>query len=941
MSVHKWRKAVSAAVICSLLAGGAAYAEPEDGSAAWAVTEERETDLTGENAATTDGISDPEGERSASDGVSGSISNDAGQPFEAAVGFSDVPDNHWAKKHITKLNLQGIVQGYEGKFRPGDSVTQQEAVLMALRYIGAEEKADTTSPVVFPDSFIVSNYFKPYVMQAIYEGLIDENEEFRLAEADPDTAWGTKPATREWVTKLVIRMIGEEDEARRRALDLPKFADSSLIGDAYTGYVNAAVELRIVQGVSADRFDPKGIVSRAQMATMLSRAQATYPIAASGHISGVMTAVSGTELTLADENGVQTTFTITPDTAVYRYDSESPSAVSELKPFTSAIVFASGREALYVEQMDDVERLEKVSGVIVSIDLIERLIYVKTGTPVVPIPFDAAAAVLERNGNATDLSALDEGIEADFYRETFSREKRVVRIELASAPVNKEGKGKIVSIQPGSISILDEGAEQPELWAVAAAPVISKQGKPASLSDLLSGDIVTYVVQNGAVTALTVESAAVRTVTGLFDSFSSDRKSLIYAADGRKHVSELAPGAVLEIPGFAVATWDDLYKDDRIELTIDGSERITKVKVTDRNIATLASAVIIDYYENDKALTVKAGDEYYTFRLTDSTRIDMNGNSVSIEAVKPLLVRDRKVMVTYSDKQAITLRFVFQYTGKLTALNAAASRIVIELDDGTTAELPYHAPSVHIPGAASATLSDLKPGDFVTLQLDHQSDRVVSIQVHKVVQMTVASVDAANRKLRLTSPEGVTSDYVITSDTQLLDENGQSISLSQVVAGRTVNTTFSGSKIIRLQTIVVKTGRVVSIAPGTVAIAEYGGPVTDVALGSNFKVVKNGVTSTSTASLAVNDRVDIRINEAGERVVTVIPGVQKTLWRYDAAAKVIHVRKTTLNELNQFKLDSDTVITADGSVIDVSSLKPDDKIVLYIHGGKLLEVERI
>ena len=222
-----------------LAGGGAAYAESDDDAA-----------QTGTEAESPDAGAIPErtGFRAAETRL---------RCRSRSPGFSDVPNNHWARKHITKLNLQGIVQGYDGKFDPAASVSQQDAVLMALRFTGAAEKVDPDTQVLFPDSFIVSGYAKPYVMQAIYEGLIEEKEEFRLAESEPDKAWGTKPATREWVTKLIIRAIGETASAEAMARDLPAFADASLISDMYVGYVNAAVELGIVKGISADRFAPE------------------------------------------------------------------------------------------------------------------------------------------------------------------------------------------------------------------------------------------------------------------------------------------------------------------------------------------------------------------------------------------------------------------------------------------------------------------------------------------------------------------------------------------------------------------------------------------------------------------------------------------------------------------------------------------------------------
>ena len=933
MTVHtKWRKWLSAALICSMLAGGsAAYAESEDGDAGQTGTE----------------ATDPaDGAPSGSDSDSGSDTSGAAdsgnetRPPAGGEGFIDVPNNHWARKHITKLYLQGIVQGYDGKFSPAGTVSQQDAVLMALRFTGAADKVDPDTQVLFPDSFIVSGYAKPYVMQAIYEGLIEEKEEFRLAESDPDNAWGTKPATREWVTKLIVRAIGETAKANALAHELPEFADASLIADNYVGYVNAAVELGIVKGISADRFAPKNTVSRAELATMLSRAQYLYPVSYKGQHNGILTALSGTQLTLAGEDGSTETFTLGTNTAYYRFDSESASSPANLKLYTQATVIADGSRALYVEQLDNEERLEKTTGVVVSIDTAERVLYVKIGTPVVTISYESGTAVLDRAGSDVGMAALAEGSEVDIYRETFSESKRAVRIELKSAPVNKQGQGKIVSIRPGAIEILDDGAEESETWDIAAAAAVSRQGSPATLSDLRSGDVVSYTVENGAVTRIAVESGASRTVSGQFDSYDAARGRIIYMVNGKLEISDLAAGATLEIPGLSAATWSDLYKDDQLEMTLDGSDKVASVKVIGRNITTVNGATIVSLADNLLTFRDQSGRPG-AVELNSKTRIELNDSALTLDAARSFFAAGRKVTLTYSEDQAIVVRFAYRHTGTLTTLDTAGLRITLKLDDGSTVTIPYLNPSVQIYGKSNATLSDLKTGDRITVQLDQNLDKALVVTAHRVVQMKVASVDASARKVRLTSEAGVTSEYSLSSDARVLNESGESLSLSQLAAGRTVNAEFAGSELVQLQTVIVKVGKIVSTAPGAVTLAEYGGSVQDVALGTNFKIVKNGTVSTSTAALAANDRVEIRTNESGQYVITVISGLVKTYWKYDAAANAILVRKASLNEQNQYKLEAGTLITSGGQAITVAALKTDDKIALYLYDGKLLEVEKL
>lgn len=54
--------------------------------------------------------------------------------------FSDVSAGYWGEKYIYQLAAQGIVTGNNGKFRPNDPVTQQEAVTMAIRFLNMQNQ---------------------------------------------------------------------------------------------------------------------------------------------------------------------------------------------------------------------------------------------------------------------------------------------------------------------------------------------------------------------------------------------------------------------------------------------------------------------------------------------------------------------------------------------------------------------------------------------------------------------------------------------------------------------------------------------------------------------------------------------------------------------------------------------------------------------------------
>lgn len=195
--------------------------------------------------------------------------NTAAQSTAASALFKDVKSGYWVEKHIYKLASQSILLGNNGLFRPNDNVTQQEAVTMAIRFAGLEGKVDKNASVALPANMQVNNYFKPYVALAIQQNLLDKTSE--NAASDSKQTWGERKASREWITEVLIRALGKESQAAALASKATNFADNGKISAAKRGFINAALELGLTNGVEGNRFDPQGSVTRAQLATFFSQ----------------------------------------------------------------------------------------------------------------------------------------------------------------------------------------------------------------------------------------------------------------------------------------------------------------------------------------------------------------------------------------------------------------------------------------------------------------------------------------------------------------------------------------------------------------------------------------------------------------------------------------------------------------------------------------------
>lgn len=81
--------------------------------------------------------------------------------------FTDVPSTHWAAKEIAIVQYAGWIEGYQGKYRPEDSITRAESVTIINRMLkrGAEAENMLTGMVTFTDN-TANQWFYEAVQEA-------------------------------------------------------------------------------------------------------------------------------------------------------------------------------------------------------------------------------------------------------------------------------------------------------------------------------------------------------------------------------------------------------------------------------------------------------------------------------------------------------------------------------------------------------------------------------------------------------------------------------------------------------------------------------------------------------------------------------------------------------------------------------------------------------
>ncbi|MFD0586972.1 S-layer homology domain-containing protein [Paenibacillus sp. GCM10027627] len=460
--------------------------------------------------------------------------------------FTDVAPGHWAEKHIAKLYLQKVITGYEvnGKvtFAPEKNVSQQEAVLLALKFSGLVSQADDSSIIVFDKSFVVTDFYKKYVELAFTKGLLDREEEYKLASADKANTWGTKPASREWVTKLIVKAIGQGAVAEQLKNTPSSFKDAAEIDAIYKGYVNAAVQLGLVKGMDQYTFAPNKSVTRASLATLFSRAQAAYPVNYEGQTAGIVSDLAENALTLYKDDK-ETTYTLDANTLYYHYNTEKPIKKDQLLEYGDATVIAKDGKALYVEVKGDVQHVETITGTYARYNAEESIIYVWIKDKPVAINYNKNLIIENSDGKAISILDLKPNAQISVIQDKFRSKPVAIKIVAAAAPVQTQLSGELVSADQKVVTIKTKEKELISKYVAPGATVEISGLINATFDDLIkTGDHIDQVEvtlnDKDQVTKVKVTNRDIKVLAGAaITSFDEARKIILVVDSNNEPVA--------------------------------------------------------------------------------------------------------------------------------------------------------------------------------------------------------------------------------------------------------------------------------------------------------------------------------------------------------------------------------------------------------------------
>lgn len=172
--------------------------------------------------------------------------------------FSDV-EGHYAKEAVETWSSCGVLKGYlDGTFRPDAPVTRSELAAVLDRVMGYQNTVENTFADVPDKAWYTQN-----ILHLAAEGIFQGSKGGRMLP--------TVSMTRQEAFTALARSLCLEESK-----NAPGFADDEDIADWAKGYAAAMREAGYIKGDKADAIHPGDPITRAEVATVLSRMAAAF-----------------------------------------------------------------------------------------------------------------------------------------------------------------------------------------------------------------------------------------------------------------------------------------------------------------------------------------------------------------------------------------------------------------------------------------------------------------------------------------------------------------------------------------------------------------------------------------------------------------------------------------------------------------------------------------
>ncbi|SET22024.1 S-layer homology domain-containing protein [Natronincola peptidivorans] len=594
----------------------------------------------------------------------------------ANTSFADLPSSHWATRHITKMAEERIVSGMTENgqlvFKPESPVSRVQAVHMIFRTLRATNKLKSTENYVDKYRNVLASYNIP---EWAYEAtayaweynILEGNDLANLMSGEQQVS-----ASRQQVAVYLGKAI--DPNPQRSSVSPLTFIDREMIHASAMPYVELLVKNNIFSGDNTNRFNPQNTITRAEMATICSKAydvlktadivvEVPAPVPAPVEEEPNITKKGGTlehvvianrTILVRDEEDVMDLYEV-PSSAEIIIDGTSRSINALAKGQRVNLTFENSNRLTKIEVNPKENKIEGFIDRIMLGDLYHRIVVggrtyrVYDDTEIKIEDKTAAFRDLKEDDSVTIRYEGDRAIEVlvDYEYQSFTG--------ILNSGVN-------FGRYPFRISVRTVGSEIRDL-EIHDDVVVRRDNRSADLEDLVRGDIVNIEVRSSKVRR--IEATGIDTKQedkGTIKSITIENPiRLTITNNNDEEVTYIIDNAVSVYLDNERADIYDLRTNYEVELELQ-NDRVIEIEAKRRGHRNIISGEITRIHEGLNRMIVRPYDissreETVTVYYNRHTKfVEDTGREIDIR----YLDRDDEVIIhgNYENNEFVATRII-------------------------------------------------------------------------------------------------------------------------------------------------------------------------------------------------------------------------------------------------------------------------------------------
>ena len=581
-----------------------------------------------------------------------------------AATYSDL-NGHWAKEYMENLASKGYLSGYsDGTMKPNKNITACETLAILSRMYTL---TDLETEMVHTD----------------YESIVKENVSSTLSWAyknieiclaagiitkdELKTIGLSSEIQKEKLSVFVVRALQLTSEAQKLENTKLTFADASKVSSNCVGSVAELNKLGIVNGDNSNNFSPQSSVTRAVVATIISRSLSyltknNISLAMDAYSGltrkdGIISSVNGSSVFVTGFDGLTREYTVSSDSSI-KVNNTAKALSSIYEGCYTKITLKNGVVLSLAIESDATVKWIQGSVSTLSLTTSTSAIYVKNlKTGAINSYSVSGTAAVTRDGSTVALSSVlsNDFVTLKYVNNTVTQITCVSNISSLTGTISDITFGTTVTMK-----IADSNNVQYSFtFDISDLPTIKRGDATITIDRLKAGNKITIKFDKYKATLITAEGAA-NTITGELTSSttSSNGTTWIITSSGTSKTYTIDEG-VSVFNGTTAISLSDIHIGDQVSIVVY-DKTITEVyQLSSSSSSNKVTGTVLKVDTAGQLITILNSSQKLVYIKTNtvvSVVVASTGNTTYLSSI----ALNSKITVygSYSDSKTFTAKSI-------------------------------------------------------------------------------------------------------------------------------------------------------------------------------------------------------------------------------------------------------------------------------------------